>query len=124
MSVGIPVKLLYEGIGHAVTIEIKSGIVYRGILGNVEDNMNCLMDSVSCTYKDGQVTSLEQVYIRGNQIRFMIFPDMLRHSPMFKLAQGSKGKARALGLAGMRRAMQMRERGGGGPRGRGRGRGS
>ena len=31
-----------------------------------------------------QVTNLEQVYLRGSQIRYFILPDMLRHAPMFK----------------------------------------
>eukprot|EP00920_Eleutheroschizon_duboscqi_P007934 GHVT01018382.1.p1 GENE.GHVT01018382.1~~GHVT01018382.1.p1 ORF type:complete len:144 (+),score=10.74 GHVT01018382.1:241-672(+) len=122
MSVGIPVKLLYEGIGHIITVESKSGQVHRGTLENAEDNMNCLLSGVTLTQRDGKVLSLEQVYIRGGSVRFMIFPDMLCHAPMFKLAHG-KTRQRALGLAGMRRAMQMRGRGsfGGGFRARGRG---
>lgn len=121
-SVGVPIKLLYEGLGHTVTIEVKVGHTYRGILEYVEDNMNCLMRGVTATHRDGKVTALEQLYIRGSQIRMFIFPDMLRHAPMFKLAQGLKGKARALGLAGMRRAMQLRARGGIAVAGRGSGR--
>ena len=51
----------------------------------------------------------------------VIFPDMLRHAPMFKLADRGKGR-RPLGLVGMRRAMNMRNaRGRGGRGGRGRG---
>lgn len=64
---------------------------------------------------------LQQVYIRGSQIRLVIFPDMLRHAPMFKLLQ-SKNKNRGLGLGGQRRTAAMRARAGTALlRGRGRG---
>eukprot|EP00917_Polyrhabdina_sp_WS-2016_P006641 GHVP01014785.1.p1 GENE.GHVP01014785.1~~GHVP01014785.1.p1 ORF type:complete len:123 (+),score=19.64 GHVP01014785.1:27-395(+) len=109
MSVGIPVKLLHEGLGHTITMEVKTGETYRGFLANVEDNMNVMIESVSVTDRDGRATNLEQVYIRGSQIRMVIFPDMLRHAPMFKLAQG-KTKTRGLGLGGQRRAIAMRTR--------------
>eukprot|EP00922_Rhytidocystis_sp_ex-Travisia-forbesii_P071183 GHVS01106234.1.p1 GENE.GHVS01106234.1~~GHVS01106234.1.p1 ORF type:complete len:133 (-),score=18.21 GHVS01106234.1:458-820(-) len=119
---------MYEGMGHTVSIEIKTGEVYRGILSNVEDNMNCLMESVNATSKDGNVTHLQQVYIRGSQIRLAIFPDMLRHAPMFKLIAAKfrgRGGATAAGAGGrglgtQRRALAMRGARGGG-RGRGRG---
>ncbi|XP_026190115.1 small nuclear ribonucleoprotein SmD3b [Cyclospora cayetanensis] len=112
-SVGIPVKLLHEGLGHTITVETKSGSLYRGILENAEDNMNILVQGVTVTYKDGKVLNLEQV-------QMVIFPDMLRHAPMFKLQDRSKGR-RPLGLVGVRRAMNMRNARGRGPRGRGRG---
>ena len=34
-SLGIPVKLLHEAAGHIVTVELKSGELYRGSM-NVE----------------------------------------------------------------------------------------
>lgn len=49
-----------------------------------EDTMNCLIENVVRTNKDGSKTSLEQVYIRGSQIRYFLVPDMLKHAPMFK----------------------------------------
>ena len=84
MSIGIPVKVLHEAEGHIVTIEMKSGELYRGKLVSAEDNMNCHMQEVSHTARDGKVTSLEAIYIRGSNIRFMILPDMLKNAPMFK----------------------------------------
>lgn len=32
MSIGVPVKLLHEAVGHVVTIELKTGDTYRGKL--------------------------------------------------------------------------------------------
>ena len=42
------------------------------------------MASVTVTYRDGRVAQLENIYIRGSKIRFMILPDMLKNAPMFK----------------------------------------
>lgn len=45
----------------------------------VEDNMNVQLKDVTCTARDGRVSHLEQVYIRGSHVRFFIVPDMLRY---------------------------------------------
>merc|ERR1712048_223393 len=76
------------------------------------------------TARDGKVSQLEQVFIRGSKIRFVILPDMLKNAPMFKkMMAAQKGDAR--GKSGMIKA-QVRGGGRGGfaPRGgRGDGRG-
>jgi len=119
MSVGIPVKVLHEAEGHIVTIELKSGELYRGKLVIAEDNMNCHMKEVSHTARDGKVTSLEAIYIRGSQVRFMILPDMLKNAPMFKRdANAMRGRGIGRGNRGVFR------RAGRGGLGRGAGRGS
>ena len=41
MSIGVPVKLIHEAENHVITIELKSGELYRGTLQTAEDNMNC-----------------------------------------------------------------------------------
>jgi hypothetical protein len=46
--------------------------------------MNCSMTNVTMTGRDGAITSLEQVFIRGALIRFVIIPDILKNAPMFK----------------------------------------
>ena len=58
--------------------------VYHGKLIEAEDNMNCQMTAVQVTYRDGRVAQLENIYIRGSKIRFLILPDMLKNAPMFK----------------------------------------
>lgn len=88
-----------------MTIELKNGEIYRGHLDESEETMNCLVTDVVVTARDGRVTKLENVYIRGSQIkrerrafrvrvfarstaararRFMILPDLLKHSPVFE----------------------------------------
>ena len=90
--------------------------VYRGKLIEAEDNMNSQMASVTVTYRDGRVAQLENIYIRGSKIRFMILPDMLKNAPMFKnmMTRGRGGAPR--GKSGILRAQA-----GAGGRGRGRG---
>merc|ERR1712071_557219 len=100
-SIGIPIKLLHEAEGHTITLETKTGEVFRGQLLESEDNMNCYIGSVTMTARDGRTSKLEQVAIRGSQERFMILPDMLKNAPMFKkqgLSGGAAGRGR--GTAG------------------------
>eukprot|EP00656_Telonema_subtile_P049862 TRINITY_DN6304_c0_g1_i2.p1 TRINITY_DN6304_c0_g1~~TRINITY_DN6304_c0_g1_i2.p1 ORF type:complete len:131 (-),score=30.21 TRINITY_DN6304_c0_g1_i2:374-766(-) len=100
-SIGIPIKLLHEAEGHTITLETKNGEVFRGQLLESEDNMNCYIGSVTMTARDGRTSKLEQVAIRGSQVRFMILPDMLKNAPMFKRAEKPGASAgRGRGAAG------------------------
>lgn len=123
MSIGVPIKVLHEAEGHIVTCETNTGEVYRGKLVEAEDNMNCQMSNITVTYRDGRVAQLENVYIRGSKIRFLVLPDMLKNAPMFKKVQGRGGGA-GRGKSAILRAQAARGRGRGGPGGgRGGGRG-
>ena len=83
-SIGVPIKVLHEAEGHIVTLETLTGEVYRGKLLEAEDNMNCQLTHITMTARDGKVSQLEQIFIRGSKIRFVILPDMLKNAPMFK----------------------------------------
>ncbi|XP_050308624.1 small nuclear ribonucleoprotein Sm D3 [Anthonomus grandis grandis] len=120
MSIGVPIKVLHEAEGHIVTCETITGEVYRGKLIEAEDNMNCQMTQITVTYRDGRVAQLENVYIRGSKISFLILPDMLKNAPMFK--KQTKAGVAGRGKSGILRAQVARGRGGrGGPPMRGRG---
>ncbi|CAG8443332.1 21943_t:CDS:2 [Rhizophagus irregularis] len=94
MSIGVPIKLLHEAQGHVVTLELNNGTVYRGKLSEAEDNMNVQLREITVTARDGRVSQLDQVYIRGSHVRFFIVPDMLKNAPMFKkIARGGRGRA-------------------------------
>jgi hypothetical protein len=43
-AVGVPIKLIHEAEGHVVTIELKNGEIYRGLLQEAEDTMNCKLN--------------------------------------------------------------------------------
>ncbi|CAG9770827.1 unnamed protein product [Ceutorhynchus assimilis] len=119
MSIGVPIKVLHEAEGHIVTCETITGEVYRGKLIEAEDNMNCQMTQITVTYRDGRVAQLENVYIRGSKMRFLILPDMLKNAPMFK--KQTKAGVAGRGKSGILRAQVARGRGRGGPPQRGRG---
>ncbi|KAB0402524.1 hypothetical protein E2I00_016489 [Balaenoptera physalus] len=91
------IQVLHEAEGHIVTWEMNTGEVYRGKLIEAEDNMNCQMSNIAVTYRDGRVAQLEQVYIHGSKIRFLILPDVLKNAPMLK---STKNKPKAQGRSG------------------------
>ncbi|KAG8181770.1 hypothetical protein JTE90_018077 [Oedothorax gibbosus] len=113
MSLGVPVKVLHEAEGHIVTLETNTGEVYRGKLVEAEDNMNCQMSGITVTYRDGRVGQLENIYIRGSKIRFLILPDMLKNAPMFKktLPRLGAGASSNRGKSAILRAQAARGRG-------------
>jgi small nuclear ribonucleoprotein (snRNP)-like protein len=45
--IGVPIKVLHEAVGHTVTIELKTGEVYRGTLQFTEDNMNSQLSGIT-----------------------------------------------------------------------------
>lgn len=109
MSIGVPIKVLHEAEGHIVTCETTTGEVYRGKLVEAEDNMNCQMTAITCTYRDGRVAQLENVYLRGSKIRFMILPDMLKNAPMFKRVKGGSGGGAGRGKSAILRAQGIKK---------------
>ena len=56
----------------------------------VEDNMNLQLSAVTMTQKDGRVSRLQNVYLRGSHIRFAVLPDILKNAPIFKRVQQIK----------------------------------
>ncbi|CDP08387.1 unnamed protein product [Coffea canephora] len=124
-SLGIPVKLLHEATGHIVTVELKSGELYRGSMVECEDNWNCQLENITFTAKDGKVLQLEHVFeeAKSGTKLFMVIPDMLKNAPMFKRLEARiRGKGSTLGV-GRGSAVAMRARaqaaGRGAPPGRG-----
>ena len=99
MSISAPIKLLYEAENNVVTVEIKNGEVFRGYLMEASDSMNVRLDDVNLTGKDGKKSHLEQVYLRGSQIRFIIIPDMLKNAPMFKKIKNQTNAAKQANIA-------------------------
>lgn len=112
MSIGVPIKVLHEAEGHIVTLETTIGELFRGKLVEAEDNMNCLLAGITVTYRDGRTAQLEQVYIRGSKIRFLILPDMLKNAPMFKNIKGPKASQGRGKTAIIRATVKTRGRGG------------
>mmetsp|Transcript_16161 Transcript_16161/g.23013 ORF Transcript_16161/g.23013 Transcript_16161/m.23013 type:complete len:110 (+) Transcript_16161:122-451(+) len=92
---GIPVKLLYEAEGMKVTVEMKNSEIYRGLLISAEDTMNMTLSDVVRTRRNGQVSKLPSVYLRGGQVRFISLPELLKNAPVFRKVVSMKKKVEA-----------------------------
>ncbi len=44
------------------------------------------------TARDGRVSRLENVFLRGGQIKFIVLPELLKNSPALKKVQVLKSK--------------------------------
>lgn len=62
-SLGIPVKLLHEAAGHVVTVELKSGELYRGSMIECEDNWNCQLENITHTAKVPSLLYLSLIFL-------------------------------------------------------------
>jgi hypothetical protein len=67
--------------------------------------MNIKLKSVIATEADGAQRSIDHVFIRGSQVNFICFPDILAHAPMFdRVAQRKNGVIVERGLGRARQA--------------------
>lgn len=97
--IGFPVMLLQDAEGMIVTIETKSGDLYRGFLDSAEDCMNCRMYNVLVVRPDGSTLQLDRVFVPGRQICMAVLPKMLEQAPIFKRVRAKKeGKQLLLGM--------------------------
>ena len=91
--IGIPIKVLHDAEGHPITVELKTGEVFRGKLDEAEDNMNIHLSNCTKTGRDGHVSTLSNCFLRGSHVRFMILPDILKNAPFFKKIETKSVKA-------------------------------
>eukprot|EP00588_Corethron_pennatum_P015598 CAMPEP_0194270140 /NCGR_PEP_ID=MMETSP0169-20130528/4188_1 /TAXON_ID=218684 /ORGANISM="Corethron pennatum, Strain L29A3" /LENGTH=157 /DNA_ID=CAMNT_0039012075 /DNA_START=116 /DNA_END=586 /DNA_ORIENTATION=+ len=129
--VGIPIVLLHDAEGAVVTVETVDGELIRGLLFEAEDMMNLyLKKAVIINQKEPEKsTTVDQVYIRGSRILYIILPEMLAKAPMFRRIQHwrkhggapPEGVLSAVGQAAaiLRKANERRRLGGGTGRGGG-----
>ena len=59
--------------------------------------MNCMLSKVTFTGRDDRVASLENVFLRGSQIRFIQLPEILKDAPIFKKVAAAQAKAKPFG---------------------------
>jgi len=72
----------------------------------VEDNCNVQLRDITMTARDGRVSHLEHVYIRGSHVRFFVIPDMLRNAPMFRNNKALRARGAARGGRGATKGIQ------------------
>ncbi|GBG32989.1 Small nuclear ribonucleoprotein Sm D3 [Hondaea fermentalgiana] len=91
-KLSVPIRLLLEGIGHPVTVEMKNGESYRGQLVEAETTMNLQLSGATHTARNGQRRKLEHAYLRGTSVKFIVLPDFLREATIFKSVGTMKAK--------------------------------
>lgn len=74
---------------------MKNGEIYRGLLLNAEDTMNMTISDVVRTARNGQVSKLPTVYLRGSGVRFISLPELLKNASLFKKVLNMKKRAEA-----------------------------
>lgn len=120
-------KLSHE----TVTIELKNGSTAHGTIAGVDVCMNTHLKSVKMTpYRGATPVQLEQLTIRGNNIRYIILPDALALDTLLleDAPKQAKTKKRETapptrgGRGGRSRGGRLGSRGGRGGGGGGRGR--
>ena len=108
-----------------ITVELKNGETYRGLLSEAEETMNCVLKEVTMTARDGRVSKLEHVFLRGGHIKFLVLPDILKNAPIFKKVNAMRtkkvGDAGPEAIGGRGRGRGGRGRGGRGTRSSGTG---
>jgi len=77
------------------TTQMKNGETYRGQLLSGEETMNMTLADVVRTARNGQVSNLTSVYLRGGGVRFIALPELLRNAPIFKKVSSLKKKMEA-----------------------------
>ena len=82
--VGIPIVLLHDAEGAVVSIETRRGEIVRGLLFEAEDMMNLYVKNAVVWSVEGRKRKVDQLYLRGCEVVFIIIPQMLRHAPMFQ----------------------------------------
>ena len=55
------------------------------------------------TARDGRMSKLEQVFLRGGQIKFIVLPDLLKSAPILKKIQSVRAKTTEAPPRGMNR---------------------
>ncbi|KAF5375663.1 hypothetical protein D9615_009359 [Tricholomella constricta] len=113
------VRFLMKLNNESVTVQLKNGSVVHGTITGVDMQMNTHLKTVKLTTRNKDVTPLDSLSIRGNNIRYFILPDALPLDTLLvddapKPKGRKKDDARGRGRGG---------RGAPGDRGRGRGRG-
>lgn len=130
---GVLCRFLMKLSHETVTIELKNGSIVHGTIAGVDVCMNTHLKSVRMTpYRGATPVEMDQLSIRGNNIRYVILPDalaldtlLLDDAPKAKAkkrettAPTRGGGARGRGARGGRLGTRGGGRGGGGGSGTG-----
>ena len=72
----LPLSLIKTTVSHPILVELKNGEAYSGVLVNCDNWMNLHLKDVVLTSKDGdKFWRLPEIFLRGNNIKYMRVPD-------------------------------------------------
>lgn len=71
------VRFLMKLNNETVVVELKNGTVVTGTVTGVDVSMNTHLKAVKLTVKGRESQQLDQLTIRGNNIRYFILPESL-----------------------------------------------
>merc|ERR1712000_278711 len=115
----LPLGLLNAAQGHPMLVELKNGETLNGHLVNCDTWMNLTLKEVVQTSPEGdRFWRLPEVYVRGNNIKYLRVPEEIIEMAREQQQQNQQGGHGQRGRGGQQRGDQ----GGRGDRGRGRGR--
>jgi small nuclear ribonucleoprotein D1 len=107
-------RFLMKLSNESVTIELKNGTTIHGTIMGLDVHMNAHLKNVKMTLCNQDSIHLDNISIRGNNIRYVILPDAL---PLDSLLVDDRPKAN---LTGREPVQVTRGRGRGRARGRAR----
>ncbi|WP_449461679.1 hypothetical protein PQ610_04690 [Tardisphaera miroshnichenkoae] len=72
-NVETPLRLLKKALNAPVTVKLKDGEEYRGILNNYDPTMNIVLDESTQVDENGNaLVSFGKILIRGNNILYIV----------------------------------------------------
>jgi small nuclear ribonucleoprotein D3 len=86
------VRTRFHQLFSLSVFQMKNGEIYRGLLLSAEETMNMSLSEVLRTARNGQISKLPSVYLRGSSIRFIALPDILKNAPVFQKVATMKRK--------------------------------
>ena len=70
-------NILKRILDEPITIELKNGIIVHGILKNIDKKINIFLINAKRMDNEKKSTYIKNIAIRGNTVRYIIFPDWL-----------------------------------------------
>jgi small nuclear ribonucleoprotein D1 len=70
-------NILKRILDEPITIELKNGIIVHGILKNIDKKINIFLINAKRMDNEKKSTYIKNIAIRGNNVRYIIFPDWL-----------------------------------------------
>lgn len=82
MGISLPKQILFECRGLEINVETNEFSV-NGKLDDFDEYMNLTVNDAQVLMKNGNKYGVEQIFVKGSSIVFIIVPPMIEYSPIF-----------------------------------------